>query len=62
LSRPPVRRCWYDVDAAALYAASIGCRHDTGQVRLDIVWLTVHHELPVLVAACRAEFARAPDP
>jgi hypothetical protein len=40
----------------------IGCRHDTGQVRLDIVWLTVHHELPVLVAACRAEFVRAPDP
>jgi len=30
-------------------------------VTLDIVWLTVHHELPVLVAACRAELDRAPD-
>ncbi|MEL6062511.1 MULTISPECIES: HepT-like ribonuclease domain-containing protein [unclassified Methylobacterium] len=37
-------------------------RHSYHRVTLDIVWLTVHHELPVLVAACRAELARAPDP
>ena len=38
------------------------CRHSYHRVTLDIVWLTVHHELPVLVAACRAEPDRAPDP
>ena len=37
-------------------------RHSYHRVTLDIVWLTVHHELPVLVAACRAELDRAPDP
>lgn len=36
-------------------------RHSYHRVTLDIVWLTVHHELPVLVAACRAELDRAPD-
>ncbi|AIQ91813.1 MAG: DUF86 domain-containing protein [Methylobacterium sp.] len=36
-------------------------RHSYHRVTLDIVWLTVHHELPVLVAARRAELARAPD-
>jgi uncharacterized protein with HEPN domain len=44
--------------------ASIGnvFRHGYHAVKLDIVWRTVHERLPVLVAACRAEFARAPDP
>jgi uncharacterized protein with HEPN domain len=37
-------------------------RHSYQRVTLDIVWLTVHHELPVLVAACRAELDRAPAP
>jgi len=36
-------------------------RHSYHRVTLDIVWLTVHHELPVLVAACRAELDRAPE-
>jgi uncharacterized protein with HEPN domain len=36
-------------------------RHSYHRVTLDIVWLTVHHELPVLVAACRAELDRVPD-
>jgi uncharacterized protein with HEPN domain len=37
------------------------CRHSYDRATLDIVWLTVHDELPVLVAACRAELTRAPD-
>ncbi|CAA2156037.1 HepT-like ribonuclease domain-containing protein [Methylobacterium brachiatum] len=37
-------------------------RHGYDSVTLDIVWLTVHDELPVLVAACRAELDRAPEP
>ncbi|MEH3061895.1 HepT-like ribonuclease domain-containing protein [Methylobacterium sp. NPDC080182] len=43
--------------------ASIGnvFRHGYHGVKLDIVWRTVHERLPVLVAACRAEIARAPD-
>jgi uncharacterized protein with HEPN domain len=36
-------------------------RRSHHRVMLDIVWLTVHHELPVLVAACRAEPDRAPE-
>lgn len=35
-------------------------RHSYHRVTLDIVWLTVHHELPILVAACRAELDREP--
>jgi uncharacterized protein with HEPN domain len=38
------------------------CSHGYDSVTLDIVWLTVHDEAPVLVAACRAERACAPDP
>jgi uncharacterized protein with HEPN domain len=37
-------------------------RHGYHAVKLDIVWRTVHERLPVLVAACRAELDRAPDP
>jgi uncharacterized protein with HEPN domain len=37
-------------------------RHGYDSVTLDIVWLTVHDELPVLVAACRAEVDRVPEP
>lgn len=37
-------------------------RHGYDSVTLDIVWLTVHDELPVLVAACRAELDRVPEP
>jgi uncharacterized protein with HEPN domain len=36
-------------------------RHSYHRVTLDIVWLTVHHELPVRAAACRAELDCAPD-
>jgi uncharacterized protein with HEPN domain len=36
-------------------------RHSYHRVTLDIVWLTVHHELPVLVAARRAELDRVPE-
>ena len=36
-------------------------RHAYHGVSLDIVWLTVHDELPVLVAAVEAELARSPD-
>jgi len=36
-------------------------RHSYHRVTLDIVWLTVHHELPVRVAAFRAELDRAPE-
>jgi uncharacterized protein with HEPN domain len=43
-------------DAGNLY------RHGYHGVSLDIVWLTVHDELPVLVAAVEAELARSPDP
>ncbi|WP_370693867.1 hypothetical protein [Methylobacterium sp. NEAU K] len=36
-------------------------RHGYRSVTLDIPWLTVHDEWPVLVAACRAGPDRAPD-
>ncbi|MCJ2092534.1 DUF86 domain-containing protein [Methylobacterium sp. J-072] len=48
---------WRDIaDASNVY------RHGYHRVMLDNVWLTVHDELPVLVAACRAELDRAPEP
>ncbi|MBE7204599.1 MAG: DUF86 domain-containing protein, partial [Parafilimonas terrae] len=37
-------------------------RHGYDSVTLDIVWLTVHDELPVLIAACRAALVRMSDP
>ncbi len=37
-------------------------RHGDHAVKLDIAWRTVHERLPVVVAACRAELDRAPDP
>lgn len=37
-------------------------RHGYDSVTLDIVGLTVHDELLVLVAACRAELDRVPEP
>jgi uncharacterized protein with HEPN domain len=36
-------------------------RHSYHRVTLDIVWLTIHHELPVRAAACRAELDCAPE-
>lgn len=43
------------MDAGNIY------RHAYDSVSLDIVWLTVHDELPLLVAAAEAELGRAPD-
>ncbi|QGY05761.1 DUF86 domain-containing protein [Methylobacterium mesophilicum SR1.6/6] len=37
-------------------------RHGYDSVTLDIVWLTVHDELPVLIAAGRAAPVRMSDP
>ncbi len=36
-------------------------RHMYDGVSLDIVWLTVHDELPILIAAAEAELGHAPD-
>ena len=36
-------------------------RHMYDGVSLDIVWLTIHDELPILVAAAEAELERQPD-
>ena len=36
-------------------------RHLYGGVSLDIVWLTIHDELPILVAAAEAELGSSPD-
>lgn len=43
-------------DAGNLY------RHSYHRVALDIVWRTAHERLAGIVAACRIELARSPDP
>ncbi|MHB2211767.1 hypothetical protein [Methylobacterium sp. CM6257] len=43
-------------------AAGSDCPTGDCRVTLDIVRLTVHDELPMLVAARRAGLARMPDP
>lgn len=35
-------------------------RHAYDGVSLDVVWLTIHNELPILVAAVEAELGRLP--
>ena len=51
-----------DVPWRQIADAGNAYRHGYHRVTLDIVWLTVHDELPALVAACRAELDRPLDP